>query len=360
MQSSQKSPSFFSFFFSLIFLFLLVFSFKSSILDANNIPSGSMIPSLKVGDYLFVNKMRYSLRLPFVSSELFHIDNPVRGDIITFQPLNNMNKHFVKRVLAMPNDRIRIRELYGCKFRKKNLPNQNFNFNCNNSKYRDSIREPLISFLEYKENNKGPWKNYPIEELTTKEIQNILADSDDILAFTSLEIKNENLPLPVLYREKIGNLEHLILETSELSRANGMCAEIYTTGCLVPKDSYFVMGDYRDNSEDSRIIGFIHRKNIFGKAFLSYFSINWRDEVCASYWRNFRSGNEKADPKIGLPLKHFSPEDQYKYCTDYDLYLRTNWPRLTPAFIASYIYYTALYRIPRMSIRWNRIARPLH
>ncbi|MCB1140131.1 MAG: signal peptidase I, partial [Leptospiraceae bacterium] len=67
-------------------LLLLVFAFKQSVLDANNIPSGSMIPTLKVGDYLFVNKMRYSLRLPFLGTEILRIDDPKRGEIITFIP----------------------------------------------------------------------------------------------------------------------------------------------------------------------------------------------------------------------------------------------------------------------------------
>ena len=68
---------------SLIFIILVVFAFKSSILDANNIPSGSMLPTLKIGDFLFVNKMRYSFRMPFSESELFRYDNPKRGDIVT-------------------------------------------------------------------------------------------------------------------------------------------------------------------------------------------------------------------------------------------------------------------------------------
>ena len=83
-------------------------------LDANNIPSGSMIPTLKVGDYLFVNKMRYSLRLPYLGTELLRIDDPNRGDIITFIPREETEKNYVKRVIGVPGDRIRIRYLGVC------------------------------------------------------------------------------------------------------------------------------------------------------------------------------------------------------------------------------------------------------
>src|SRR5690606_16007679 len=69
--------------FSLLLLVLTVFAFKQSILDANNIPSGSMIPTLLVGDYLFVNKMRYSLRVPWTRIRLVDYDHPKRGDIVT-------------------------------------------------------------------------------------------------------------------------------------------------------------------------------------------------------------------------------------------------------------------------------------
>ncbi len=102
---------------------VLVFAFKSSILDANNIPSGSMIPTLKIGDFLFVNKMRYSFRMPFTEKELIRIDDPKRGDIVTFIPPSTalaqeesrtgiFAKRFVKRVVGLPGDTVRITRKY--------------------------------------------------------------------------------------------------------------------------------------------------------------------------------------------------------------------------------------------------------
>lgn len=115
--AGQESPI--SSTFSFILIVILVFAFKSSVLDANNIPSGSMIPTLKIGDFLFVNKMRYSIRMPFTESELIRIDDPQRGDIVTFAPpfralsLGDSRdgffaKRYVKRVVGLPGDTIRI------------------------------------------------------------------------------------------------------------------------------------------------------------------------------------------------------------------------------------------------------------
>ena len=113
--SSPTREGFFPFTFSLAVLICVVLAFKDCTLDANNIPSGSMIPTLKIGDYLFVNKMRYSIRLPFIGREIWRHDNPKRGDIITFQSPNpSEQQHYVKRVMAIAGDRIRLREIRAC------------------------------------------------------------------------------------------------------------------------------------------------------------------------------------------------------------------------------------------------------
>ena len=85
-KKKAEEPGLLSSTISLFIIIFVVFAFKSSILDANNIPSGSMLPTLKIGDFLFVNKMRYSFRMPFSEGEIFRYDNPKRGDIVTFIP----------------------------------------------------------------------------------------------------------------------------------------------------------------------------------------------------------------------------------------------------------------------------------
>ena len=90
-----------------------VFLFKSVVLDANNIPSGSMIPTLKIGDFLFVNKMRYTIHFPFTDINLFRIGTPKRGDVVTFNPPEDtagylQGKRLVKRVIGIPGDIIKV------------------------------------------------------------------------------------------------------------------------------------------------------------------------------------------------------------------------------------------------------------
>ena len=365
----QNSGSLFSFMASLALLVFLVLAFKDFILDANNIPSGSMVPTLKIGDYLFVNKMRYSIRIPFLGKEIIHIDDPQRGDIITFAPIGEKSKHYVKRVMGMPYDRIRIKDIPGCELRE--LKAQEGQVPIGNSKTKDSEKksfkckstlhspnEPLISTIEYRPNDRGPWKHYPIEELSLETSRKELVDSDNYGVLPAEYVKYREFysySPPVLYREKVGQSEHLVVESAKVTDARELCTEIYTKGCLIPPKHYFVMGDNRDYSKDSRIIGFIPRDSIYGKAIVIYFSINWRDDICAGYWQLFRENHILGAFPAGFPLEDFPPEKQRAYCNEYDLYLQEQWasgPFLQ--FITKYIYHTLRYRIPRMSIRWQR------
>ena len=381
-KEERRPSSIFSFTASLALLIFLVLAFKDFILDANNIPSGSMVPTLKIGDYLFVNKMRYSVRIPFLGKEIIHIDDPQRGDIITFAPVNEKSKHYVKRVMAMPYDRIRIRDVSGCDLRKRKAkelksraenskakaktlinktnktkePPKKKSFQCENA--LGGLDEPIVSIIEYRPNDRGPWKRYPIEELSLEGSRKELIDSDNHGVLPPEYIKHKeyySYSPPVLYREKVGQSEHLIVESAKAADARELCAAIYTKGCVVPPKHYFVMGDNRDYSKDSRIIGFIPRESIYGKAVIIYFSINWRDDICAGYWQLFRSSHFIAPFPSGFLLEDFPPEKQQAYCNEYDLYLQEQWdtrPRLQ--FVTEYIYHTLRYRIPRMSVRWQR------
>jgi len=326
---------------SFIILVILVFAFKHSILDANNIPSGSMIPTLKIGDYLFVNKMRFSLYFPFTYYELIHIDDPVRGDIVTFVPPRDPSKNYVKRVIGMPGDRIRIRNISICdpslpiKRAKKHL------YKCDKeSEIKNLI--PYIAFVEYKEKDQGEWKYFDIEEIDYDKAYEILYDSDSIRVVYPEERGNQGY-LPVLFKENINNHIHYFIETAEMMVPDSLCSDIETTGCIIPENHYFMMGDNRDDSQDSRFwqVGPVSRDRILGKPLIIYFSINWKDQVCFAFY-------EYLGGKKGFPLKHFPQQDQLKYCTIYDVNLYNE-------DILTYIKRTLFYRIPRMDIRWYRI-----
>ncbi|MBI4667455.1 MAG: signal peptidase I [Nitrospinae bacterium] len=91
---------------------LLVVFLKGSMVEANQIVSGSMIPTLMEGDFIIVNKIKYGLHLPFVGKMVYVWSSPDRGDVVTFQPpagsFDGIGKIFVKRIVAIPGDRVEI------------------------------------------------------------------------------------------------------------------------------------------------------------------------------------------------------------------------------------------------------------
>ncbi len=327
--------------FSFLILIVLVFAFKHSILDANNIPSGSMIPTLKIGDYLFVNKMRFSLYFPFTYIELLHIDDPQRGDIVTFIPPRDPSKNYVKRIIGMPGDRIRIRNISICDPTLPIKRAKNTLYKCNQESEKKNWI-PYIAFVEYKENDQGEWKHFTIEEVDSDIAYKILHDSDSIRVLYPEDRGNFGY-LPVLFKENINGKIHYFIETAEIMIPDSLCSDIETTGCVLEKNQYFMMGDNRDDSQDSRFwqVGPITRDRILGKPLIIYFSINWRDQICFAYY-------EYMGGKKGFPISDFPIEEQQKYCSVYDVNLYNE-------DILSYLRRTLFYRIPRMDIRWYRI-----
>ncbi len=373
MNSSKEN--FLSFILPLVILVVLVFGFKWSVLDANNIPSGSMIPTLKIGDYLFVNKMRYSFRIPYTDIELFRYDDPQRGDIITFIPPANVDsgKHYVKRVMAMPGDMVRIRNIPACSIKMmlrysqdneikpddiiKNVAAENsesHDYECGSYYSSGRYGEPIVAIVEYREKGVGPWRHYKLREYDSEQAQKLLSDADNIKVIhpdlIPPELRQDHL-LPVVFEEVVGDRTHLLVETSFSAEPypEKICPEISTTGCLIPEDYYLAMGDNRDDSKDSRYIGLIPRGSILGKALVIYFSINWRDQICEHYVKDFQDAR---GAERGYSLEDFPPEDQYRYCSRMDAMAGYEG-------LVSYLKRTILYRIPRLDVRWGRIARIL-
>ncbi len=366
VENYSEKENVMSFFLQLGFLVFLVFAFKSSVLDANNIPSGSMIPTLKIGDYLFVNKMRYSLHFPYTDLEVWRYDNPHRGDIITFipPPPGDTGKHYVKRVMGMPGDRIRIRNIPACGLNsylhtqeeKNSVPGSADKEAPADREYRCDpmlpgqveFSEPVIALFEYRENDQGPWKNYHPGELPAQLSRTTLHDADNVRVLHPSVRPTDPAPLPVLFQETINGTKHTIVESSYAVPAPRLCPSIETEGCLIPEGYYMVMGDNRDDSNDSRYLGYIHRDRILGKAVMVYFSINWRDDICKKYLETVHHSREYAKEEGGFLLEDFPPEKQQEYCSLLDY-------QSEGESVSGYFKRTILYRLGRLSVRWYRI-----
>jgi signal peptidase I len=190
---------------------------RQFVVEAFKIPSGSMIPTLLIGDHLLVNKFIYGPRIPFTDERIFTWEEPKRGDIIVFKYPENEAKDFIKRVVGLPGDKIEIK--------------------------------------------KG-----------------VLFINDQPIRTTDLGVFNSNdqgtaspyHQKPKLLQEQLGTINHEILYLHDQSS--------YNFGpILVPKSAVFVMGDNRDNSQDSRVWGFVQENKILGKALIIYWSWDGND-----------------------------------------------------------------------------------
>ena len=94
---------------SLVIAILIATSFRSAIADWNDVPTGSMKPTILEGDRIFVNKLAYDLKVPFTTWQLAKWDDPKRGDIVVFQSVDDPDTELIKRVVGLPGDRISVR-----------------------------------------------------------------------------------------------------------------------------------------------------------------------------------------------------------------------------------------------------------
>lgn len=187
---------------------LIVFLLRSFLYEPFRIPSGSLEPTLLTGDFILVNKFDYGTRLPVVHKKLFGSGVPQRGDIIVFRWPPNPSVDFIKRVIGVPGDK--------------------------------------ISYI-----NKEVFVNgqkIPQEYLTTTTV------NDEGVEFQAQE-KEENL---------LGVKHHIYINPKKSTRD--------FRDIVVPQGQYFVLGDNRDASADSRYWGFVPDKNIVGKAVLVWMS----------------------------------------------------------------------------------------
>jgi len=204
---------------------LIVFLLRSFIVEPFRIPSGSMIPTLLVGDFILVNKFAYGIRLPIVNKKIIDIGEPRRGDVMVFRYPEDPSLDYIKRVVGLPGDQI-------------TYVNKRLSVNGKEIDLRsagDYLHKERMSFA----------KRY--EETAGDRPHSILIEDD--------------APAAVPFVKQFPFRENCTYNAEGLA-------------CKVPSGPYFLMGDNRDNSSDSRVWGFVPDANIVGKAFFIWFNFS--------------------------------------------------------------------------------------
>ena len=216
---------------SLFPVIAIVFVLRSFIYEPFQIPSGSMMPTLLVGDFILVEKFSYGIKEPVWQNTLIPTGSPKRGDVVVFKFPEDQRVDFIKRVVGLPGDRIvyKDKKIYLIPACEKE--------NCGNYKELDT------KFLEE--------KNFKHEGDVMQVYTEILGEAAHQLLI------NPHRPEPV----------QAYFKQKDIST--------YAYEWVVPKGNYFVMGDNRDNSRDSRFWGFVPERNLVGKAVAKWISFEF-------------------------------------------------------------------------------------
>ncbi|HJV72890.1 MAG TPA: signal peptidase I [Noviherbaspirillum sp.] len=219
-----KQPTWIEYSGSFFPVIALVFFLRSFLYEPFKIPSSSMVPTLVIGDLILVNKFTYGVRLPILNKKVIDINNPQRGDVMVFKYPKDPSLDYIKRVIGVPGDKIVYQ-------------NKRLTINGKSASY-----EALADYLD-----------------------------------------EEHLSYSKQFMESFGDVSHKILNDERAPSyvqhpdpfpQHNLCtynAEGFS--CTVPAGHYFMMGDNRDNSLDSRFWGFVPEENIVGKAFFVWMNL---------------------------------------------------------------------------------------
>jgi signal peptidase I len=214
---------------------LIVFLLRSFVAEPFKIPSSSMRPTLDVGDFILVNKFTYGLRLPILEQKIVPISDPQRGDVVVFRYPLNPSQDFIKRVIGLPGDTVA---------------------------YQD--KKLTVNGVPWMQQSAGTYSYL------------------EALRFETLEQFSEAVPADGGARAHLAAVDRALPSVSpgQVRAFAGRDNCVYNSDgsgfvCKVPAGQYFVMGDNRDRSDDSRYWGFVPDDHLRGRAFFIWF--NWDD-----------------------------------------------------------------------------------
>lgn len=193
-------------------ILLLVLVIRSFVAEPFRIPSGSMIPTLEVGDFILVKKYAYGIRLPVVHTKILEIGKPKRGDVVVFRYPPQPEINYIKRLIGLPGDTIE-------------------------------------------------WLSDKTLVINGKAVDYKLADD-----YTVKDSRGESHQVTQKIESLADDLSHRVIVFPQPTRAGKW---------KVPQGHYFMMGDNRDNSSDGRFWGFVPEANLVGKASLVWMHWNW-------------------------------------------------------------------------------------
>jgi signal peptidase I len=223
--AGQKEPWWIEYPKSFFPVILIVFLLRSFLVEPFKIPSGSMVPTLLVGDFILVNKFAYGIRLPIVNKKIVAIGEPKRGEVMVFRYPEDPSLDYIKRVVGVPGDRI-------------SYVNKKLSVNGVELELR-----PLPDYL-----------NRERIHYSRQFLENLGGVGHSILL-------EDDVPAAIPFVRPFPFRENCTYNNSGVT-------------CTVPAGHYFMMGDNRDNSADSRVWGFVPDENIVGKAFFIWFNFS--------------------------------------------------------------------------------------
>lgn len=233
---------------------LIIFSFRWLLLEPFVIPSSSMEPTLVVHDHIVVQKFSYGIRSPFGEGWLYNFKKPQRGDVIVFRYPENKKVFFIKRLIGLPGDKVIV---------------QNGQITVNGLPWTliPTEDDGVVDNADYNYFIETVPDNEKIKQYKEQNIEKsvLSTDKEDLTKLTPEEIQlrfekqlqtDQNKEL-----REIESTDHFVRFRADLQHVDRVAKEF-----VVPKNSYFVMGDNRDESHDSRFWGFVPHKLLVGKA----------------------------------------------------------------------------------------------